>query len=389
MGSDKLVEMEGICKSFGNVRALDDVNLELAKGEIHAILGENGAGKTTLMNVLAGFVKRDSGVVRIRGKEVASQSPSAMMKLGVGMVHQHFSLIPTLTVYENFLLPNAEKNQGRKSLGYDEGRAKEMRDSAKLLGLEVDLDSRLSALSASERQKVEVSRLLYFGYDIVILDEPTSMLLPTEVEGLFQAMRRIASHGKGIIFLSHKLAEIKSVSDRVTVLRRGKEMGTLSTPEQSVEALVRLMLGENPLLMEKGAVPKESTPVLEVRNLVIRPVNGRGGVVFTPPVEGLVVRDREIVGMVGLAGSGQREIFDSVYGARAPHSGEIVFLGKEISKVKERDRIRAGIGYVPEDRQKVGLVPDLSVRDNLLLKDFGRFTHGFSLDGAEMDRVAR
>jgi ABC-type uncharacterized transport system ATPase subunit len=389
MDSTRLVEMHAIHKSFGSVQALQGVDFELAKGEVHAILGENGAGKTTLMNVLAGLLKPDEGSIHIKGESVEFGSPAASMKYGIGMVHQHFSLIQPLTAYENFVLPNVERNSRKRIVREEEDSLRAMKEVAETVGMSFNPKSKISSLSSNERQKLEIVRLLYFGFGIIILDEPTSALLSTEVEGLFRAIRKMRDEGKGVIFVSHKLEEIKSISDRVTVLRRGKNVGTFDSKNTSVSDLVKLMLGENPVIPEKQAsVSANENPILLLQGVKIPATHGRGGVEFSPPIDSLFVKHNEIVGVVGVGGSGQKEIFDAIYGLRLISHGEIVFNGRNIAKNTTRERITAGIGYIPEDRQTVGLCPDLSIRDNIVLKDVDEYSRGLSLDGQKMNEVA-
>ncbi len=353
---DVVAGLYGIHKKFPGVKALDDVTVELNRGEIHAVLGENGAGKTTLMNILFGLTLPDKGSIRVYGKDVKIKSPSDALKLGIGMVHQHFSLIPTLNVIENFKILSAEKK-------IDENEILELE---KRLNLHVDLNAKVGTLSAGERQRLEVLRLLYFNFNILIFDEPTSVLTPVETDMLLKELRKIVSEGKSIFFISHKLNEVKYVSDRITVLRRGKVVWSGYNDQARVEDLVNYMIGSVSISekIHDGAY-SSSEELLKIEQLRVK---GERSNLALNMNESIVVNKNEIVGIAGVAGNGQLELFDAIMGLRKIEKGRIFFNGKEITHLSARDRIEIGIGYIPEDRISTGVAPDLSVKENLLIK---------------------
>jgi simple sugar transport system ATP-binding protein len=353
---DVVVGLYGIHKKFPGVKALDDVTVELNRGEIHAVLGENGAGKTTLMNILFGLTLPDKGSIRVYGKDVKIKSPSDALKLGIGMVHQHFSLIPTLNVIENFKILSVEKK-------IDENEILELE---KRLNLHVDLNAKVGTLSAGERQRLEVLRLLYFNFNILIFDEPTSVLTPVETDMLLKELRKIVSEGKSIFFISHKLNEVKYVSDRITVLRRGKVVWSGYNDQARVEDLVNYMIGSVSISEKiRDGAYGSSEELLKIEQLRVK---GERSNLILNMNESIVVNKNEIVGIAGVAGNGQLELFDAIMGLRKIEKGRIFFNGKEITHLSARDRIEIGIGYIPEDRISTGVAPDLSVKENLLIK---------------------
>ncbi|MEM3906814.1 MAG: ABC transporter ATP-binding protein [Conexivisphaerales archaeon] len=384
MNNSKILIMSDITKSFSGKKALDHVNFDLEEGEIHALLGENGAGKTTLMNILFGLVSADEGKIVLKGQEVHITSPSEAIDHGIGMVHQHFSLIPTLNVLENFILVNVK---GRKI----DIRAQEIKEIANRLNLSINLDAKVSTLSAGERQRLEIIRMLYFGSDLMILDEPTSVLTPLETEGLFKELRELAKT-KSIIFISHKLNEVKQISNRISVLRKGKMVGTIINDKNAtIEALVKMMIEKMPSMVKKEPAEGDSVrPLLVVDSIKIYGKRNELAIDFKPPIKELVIGRNEIVGLAGVAGNGQRELFNGVAGLERIHGGSITFDGRDITKLSIAARIHLGIGYVPEDRLTVGLAPDLSVKDNLILKDIdkGEYKNRFSLNDAKLRRRA-
>ena len=353
---DVVAGLYGIHKKFPGVKALDDVTVELNRGEIHAVLGENGAGKTTLMNILFGLTMPDKGSIRVYGKDVKIKSPSNALKLGIGMVHQHFSLIPTLNVIENFKILSVEKK-------IDENEILELE---KRLNLHVDLNAKVGTLSAGERQRLEILRLLYFNFNILILDEPTSVLTPVETDMLLKELRKIATEGKSIFFISHKLNEVKYISDRITVLRRGKVVWSGYNDQARVEDLVNYMIGSVSISekIHDGAY-SSSEELLKIEQLRVK---GERSNLALKINGSIVVNKNEIVGIAGVAGNGQLELFDAIMGLKKIEKGRIFFKGKEITHLSVRDRIKIGIGYIPEDRIKTGVAPDLSVKENLLIK---------------------
>jgi general nucleoside transport system ATP-binding protein len=369
-----LVELRGIVKEFPGVRANDGVDFELRPGEVHALLGENGAGKTTLMNVLAGLVQPDAGAIGIRGEPVDLGSPRDAIDHGIGMVHQHFRLVDRFTAAENV------------TLGWHSPRtlirARQLeREIARLseeYGMRVDPGRPVWQLSVGEQQRVEILKNLYWGANVLILDEPTAVLTPQEAVLLFEGLREMASEARGIVFITHKLKEVMSVADRVTVLRRGRHVATMEKEETSEAELARLMIGRD-LPRTAAPIPREpGSPVLRLE--AVEADDERG----LPALAGidLEVREGEILGIAGVAGNGQRALAEVVVGLRDIRAGCVVFEGRDISRWGIRRRIQAGIGYCPEDRLRFGVAPTLSVQDNLIAKSYGRAPVGgrFLLD---------
>jgi general nucleoside transport system ATP-binding protein len=369
-----LVSLRGIVKEFPGVRANDGVDFELRRGEVHALLGENGAGKTTLMNVLAGLLQPDAGTIAIRGEAVELRSPRNAIDRGIGMVHQHFRLVDRFTAAENV------------TLGWHTPRTlirpRELeREIARLsedYGMRVDPGRPLWQLSVGEQQRIEILKNLYRGADVLILDEPTAVLTPQEARQLFESLRGMADEGRGIVFITHKLEEVMSVADRVTVLRRGRDVATLKKRESSEAELARLMIGHD-LPRPVEPMPREAgTTVLRLEGVEADDERG------LPALTGidLEVREGEILGIAGVAGNGQRALAEVVVGLREIHAGRVLFDGNDISHWGIRRRIDAGIGYCPEDRLRFGLAPALSVRENLIAKSYGKAPVGgrFLLD---------
>ncbi len=376
-----LVRMEGIVKRFPGVLANDHVDFELVPGEVHALLGENGAGKTTLMNILFGIYTPDEGRIYVRGEEVWIGSPRDAIRLGIGMVHQHFLLVDRHTVAENV------------ALGFAESQLSPLREVRRRIsefseryGLKVDPDAYVWQLSAGEQQRVEIIKALYAGADILILDEPTSVLTPQETRELFEVLRRMRDEGKGVIFITHKLEEVMAVADRVTVLRRGKVIGTVPASETDERSLARMMVGREVLFrLEKGEV-QVGPPALEVRDLWV--VGDRGldavrGVTMT-------VRRGEIYGIAGVAGNGQRELIEAIAGLRKVKSGSIHISGVDVTNKSPKVIHGMGVAHVPEERLRHGIVPNLSVAENLVLKDYDRepFSRGVLLNYEAIERNA-
>lgn len=370
--ADNVVTMRSIVKRFPGVLANDHVDFEARAGEIHALLGENGAGKTTLMNILYGIYQPDEGEIIIRGSPVTIPSPREAIKLGIGMVHQHFRLVETHTVAENIVLglPGNFFNPARAA------RSK-IREFSERYNLTVDPDARIWQLSAGEQQRVEVIKALYRGADILILDEPTSMLTPGEAEELFAVLRRMASEGKTIIFITHKLDEVMSISDRVTVLRQGRVEATLETAHTSKRELARLMVGREVLFRVERKDMPPGEEVLRIEDLHV--LNDKG----LPAVKGvsLSVARGEIVGIAGVAGNGQRELVEALVGLRRAEGGRVSVNGREITNQPPKVVIEHGVCYVPGERL-TGLVPEMSVAENLILKGYRhqRFCRGPFLD---------
>ncbi|MDR3275669.1 MAG: ABC transporter ATP-binding protein [Treponema sp.] len=358
------VEMLDITKVFPGVLANDRVRLEVAQGEIHALLGENGAGKSTLMSILFGLYPPDSGTIRIRGREVRIQSPNDAADLGIGMVHQHFKLIHNFTVTENIILGLESRNRlGNLDLGAAEKRVGEL--SARY-GFAVDPRAKIEDITVGMQQRVEILKILYRNADILIFDEPSAVLIPQEIDELMAIFNRLRSEGKTILFITHKLKEIKAAADRCTVLRRGKYVGTVKVAGATGESLAEMMVGRavNFRVDKRPAKPGEL--VLKIENLTVLGANG------APAVRNLSLELRagEILGIAGVDGNGQREFVAAIAGILPVKSGRILLKGRDMGRESIRGRIAAGIGLVPEDRYQHGLVLDFRLDENLILKSY-------------------
>lgn len=357
------VEMRGIVKRFPGVLAVDNVDFDLRAGEIHALLGENGAGKSTLMNVLAGLYRPDDGLIKIHGRPADSRSPRDAIERGVGMVHQHFMLVPSQTVTENILLGLDEPRFLMRLARYDQ-RVAELGDR---FGLHVDPQARIWQLSVGEQQRVEILKVLYRGADVLILDEPTAVLAPQEIEELFNTLRSMKAQGKSIIFISHKLGEVTAVADRITVLRKGRVAAAgLDAASTSTAELARLMVGREVLFRVEKAQREPGEVVLSVEN--VHALNDKG----LPALRGvsLQVRSGEILGIAGVAGNGQRELAEIITGLRRCTAGGVMVHGQKVSGGSASAAIRQGVAHVPEDRTGMGSAPNLSLTDNLIMKSY-------------------
>jgi len=364
------VEMRGICKSWPGVVANDHVNLEVRKGEIHALVGENGAGKTTLMNILYGLIHPDSGEIAINGQTAHISGPRDAIRLGIGMVHQHFMLIPPLTVAENIVLG---REPGGLASPYDFNRARaDIRDLSRRYGLSIDPDTRIERLSVGLQQRVEILKVLYRGAAILIMDEPTGVLTPQETFELFGVLRGLVAQGKTIIFITHKLREVLEVSDRITVLRRGKNAGELITSETNQAEIARMMVGREVLLRVNKTPAHPGPVVLHVENvhaLSDRDLEILHGVSFD-------VHAGEILGIAGVEGNGQSEMVEALTGMRKITSGKVTITpvkdgqpGEtlDITTMNAREVRRFGLAHIPEDRRGSGLVLTDSIEDNTIL----------------------
>jgi general nucleoside transport system ATP-binding protein len=364
MTETPVLELRGVTKRFPGVLANDRIDFDLRRGEVHALLGENGAGKSTLMNVLYGLYHPDEGEIRIDGKRVSIGSPREAIDHGIGMVHQHFMLIPVMTVAENIVLAS-EPTRGRLLFDYEAAKAR-VRELSTPFGLAVDPDARIEAITVGQEQRVEILKALYRGAEILILDEPTAVLTPQEAGELFQILDGLKSQGKSIIFISHKLNEVLEVADRITVLRRGKKIETREREGATEAELARAMVGREVLLRVEKGDAKPGETLLEVRDL--RVVDERGleavrGVSFE-------VRSGEIVGIAGVDANGQSELIDAITGLRPVASGTVVVGGSDVTDASTRDVLDAGVGHIPEDRHVRGLVLDFSLAENLALEDY-------------------
>ena len=360
------VELRDITKRFPGVVANDGVQFEAAAGEVHALLGENGAGKSTLSNILTGLYRPDEGEILLDGGLVSFASPRDALDAGIGMVHQHFRLVPPFTVAENVMLGD-HRGEGKKFMVHPRRVERRVADLGERYRIAVDPRARIWQLSLGEQQRVEILKALYREAQVLILDEPTAVLTPQEAESLFETLRVMAAEGRTVIFISHKLHEVKAVSDRVTVLRDGKTIETVDTASATPRSLAALMVGREVSLtarVERGVEVGE--PVLEVRDLWAG--GDRGG----EAVRGvdLTVCAGEIVGIAGVAGNGQRELAETISGMRSPSRGEIRVGGRKLRGGDAREAIRAGIAHVPEDRLHTGVAPSLSIASNLALKAY-------------------
>jgi simple sugar transport system ATP-binding protein len=368
------VELRDITKRFPGVVANDGVHFEAAEGEVHALLGENGAGKSTLSNILTGLYRPDGGEILLGGTPVSFASPREALEAGIGMVHQHFRLVPPFTVAENVILGD-HRGEGKKFMVHPRRIERRVAELGERYRIAVDPRARVWQLSIGEQQRVEILKALYREARILILDEPTAVLTPQEAESLFETLRVMADEGRTIIFISHKLHEVKAVSDRVTVLRDGKTIDTVDTASATPRSLAALMVGREVSLatrVERGNEIGE--PVLEVRSLWAP--GDRGG----DALRGidLTLCAGEILAIAGVAGNGQRELAETITGMRTPSRGEIVVGGRRLRGGDARAAIRAGVAHVPEDRLHTGVAPSLPISSNVVLKSYrgGGVTHG-------------
>jgi simple sugar transport system ATP-binding protein len=358
------IEMLEITKAFPGVLANDAVNLRVKTGEIHALLGENGAGKSTLMSILFGLYEPDSGVIKIRGKEVKIRSPNDAAAQHIGMVHQHFKLVHNFTVTENIVLGLEPKNFiGNVDLRYAEKRVIQISET---YGLAVDPKAKIENITVGMQQRVEIFKILYRNADILIFDEPTAVLTPQEIDELLFIFRRLKAEGKTILFITHKLQEIKASADRCTVLRRGKYIDTVDVTKVNEAELAEKMVGRQISFKPEKKIFKPGGIVLKIENLTV--IGAKG----TIAVNGLSleVRSGEIVGIAGIDGNGQAELVGAITGLLPIHSGRVFLNGRDISKNSIRKRNESGLGMVPEDRHKYGLVLDFRADENLILKSF-------------------
>jgi ABC-type uncharacterized transport system ATPase subunit len=363
MADAPLLELRGITKEFPGVLANDQVDFELAKGEVHALLGENGAGKSTLMNILYGLYHPDEGEILLNGQTVRIGSPRDAIDLGIGMVHQHFMLIPVMTVAENIVLANEPSNGPFLDLA---GAEKRVRELSTQFGLAVRPDARVDSISVGMQQRAEILKALYRGAEILILDEPTAVLTPQEAQELFAIIRSLQGEGKSIIFISHKLNEVLEIADRITVLRQGKHVDTVPRAGATQEGLARLMVGRDVVLRVEKPPAEPGETLLKVEDLYVRDIRDLEavrGVSFE-------VKAGEIVGIAGVDGNGQTELIDAITGLRKPVSGRILVAGDDLTNEGARACLDVGVGHIPEDRQLRGLVLDFTLAENLALHDY-------------------
>ena len=359
-----ILEAKGITKQFPGVLANDHVDFDLQKGEIHALLGENGAGKTTLMNILYGLYLPDSGEILVNGEPAAIHSPKDSISLGIGMVHQHFMLIPVFTVAENIML-------GEETLRYgfvldQKAVIKRVHELSKQYSLEVDPEALTGQLPVGVQQRVEIVKTLYRDAKILILDEPTAVLTPQEVEDLFKIVRELTKRGVSIIFITHKLKEVLAVADRITVMRGGTVVGTVKPKETNEAKLAAMMVGREVILKVDKEPAKPGAEVLKVEGLRVRDARGLEtvrGVSFD-------VRAGEILGIAGVQGNGQTELVEALTGLRSVLGGRIIFSGKDMTGKSPRPITETGMAHIPEDRQRHGLVLPFTVADNMVLNTY-------------------
>ncbi|PLR69809.1 MULTISPECIES: ABC transporter ATP-binding protein [Bacillaceae] len=367
-----VIEMLGIRKEFPGIVANDNINLQVKKGEIHALLGENGAGKSTLMNVLFGLYQPEKGEIRVKGNAVNITNPNIANDLGIGMVHQHFMLVNNFTVTENIILGNEPTKTGKINLKDAEKQVKEISEK---YGLAVNPSAKISDISVGMQQRVEILKTLYRGAEILIFDEPTAVLTPQEIKELITIMKALIKEGKSIILITHKLKEIMEVCDRVTVIRKGEGIGTVNVAETNPNELAALMVGREVLFTTEKmeAHPKEE--VLKIDNLVVK--DSRNVTVIDSL--NLSVKAGEIVGIAGVDGNGQSELIEAITGLMSSESGSILLNGKDISNQRPRSITEAGVGHIPQDRHKHGLVLDFPVGENMVLQTY--YKKPFSKNG--------
>ncbi len=381
---DYVIEMLGIRKEFGNFVANNNITLQLKQGEIHALLGENGAGKSTLMNVLFGLYQPEGGEIRVRGKAVKITNPNIANDLGIGMVHQHFMLVENFTVTENIILGTEPTKMGIVNI---KDAAKKVQALSEKYGLDVDPNAKIEDITVGMQQRVEILKTLYRGAEILIFDEPTASLTPQEITELIQIMRRLIAEGKSIILITHKLKEIMEVSDRVTIIRKGEGIGTVVTAATNPDQLAEMMVGRQ---VEFKTEKTDATPtdeVLAIENLVVTDYRN------IDKVKGLNlnVRKGEIVGIAGIDGNGQSELIEAITGLRKIKSGKVKLNGKDITNMKPRKITEEGVGHIPQDRHKHGLVLDFPIGHNIALQTYYQspIAKGFVMDYKKVSEKAR
>jgi len=373
-----VLEVRGISKKFPGVVANDNVDLDLQEGEIHCLLGENGAGKSTLMNIIYGLSAPDAGEIRLRGKPIALRSPKDAIALGIGMVHQHFMLVPVFTVTENIMLGAEEK----RGLVLDRRKVSaRVRELSKEYGLDVDPDARVEDLPVGAQQRVEIIKALYRNAQVLILDEPTAVLTPPEVDELLIVLKGLIKKGVSVLFITHKLREVLEVADRITVMRGGRVVASAKPEESDERSLAALMVGREVILQVDKSEAAPTHEVLEVKDLS---VGGRHPGMDEVRRVSFTVRAGEILGIAGVQGNGQTELIEAITGLRRPGSGKVSLMGRDITGVGARTLIEHGVSHVPEDRHRHGLVLSYSIADNLVLCTYNQppfGTNGVLHDG--------
>ena len=372
MSQQYAIELKGITKTFGSVVANKNVELNVRQGEILALLGENGSGKTTLMNMLSGIYQPDAGQIFVDGKEVAIHSPEASKRLGIGMVHQHFKLVDVFSAADNIWMGKEKAGLTLKKDRYDK-----IAEIAAKFGFDIDPRKKVYNMSVSEKQTLEIIKVLYYGAKIIILDEPTAVLTVQEIRKLFDVLRRMKEQGHSIIIITHKLNEVMEISDRVAILRKGEYITTVNTNETSEQALTEWMVGRKIDLNIDRPVMEKTRPLLEVRNLKIRSDEG------SMAIDGVnfYIRGGEILGVAGIAGCGQKELCEAIAGLRPIEEGQMIHQGDNIVGLPPKAILEKGISmsFIPEDRLGMGLAPSLSITDNMILKNYSD-TKGIFVD---------
>jgi len=362
--SEYAIELKKITKTFGKVVANKNVNLNVKKGEILSLLGENGSGKTTLMNMISGIYFPDKGEILIDGEPVIIKSPKDAFKYGIGMIHQHFKLVDIFSAAENIILGmNGNKRLKMKDVN------QEVSDIANRYGFDIDPKKKIYDMSVSEKQTVEIIKVLYRGANILILDEPTAVLTPQEIEKLFKVLKAMRDDGKSIIIITHKLNEVMEISDRVTILRKGTYVGTVNTSETSEKELTEMMVGRKINLKIDRVKTDFDKPLLEIRNLTVKADDGSDAIKNV----NFYIRGGEMLGIAGISGCGQKELCEAIAGIRPISAGQITHMGESIVHLKPKEIIAKGISmsFIPEDRLGMGLAPSFSITDNMMLKDYG------------------
>lgn len=382
-GHENVVVMTDITKRFPGVLANDQVDFTLRKGEVHALLGENGAGKSTLMNILAGLYRAESGSISVHGKPVSFGSPREAIEEGIGMVHQHFMLVPSQSVTENILL-GLKEPRFRMRLSEFNNKVAAM---AEQYGLHVDPDAKIWQLSVGEHQRVEILKMLYRGADVLIMDEPTAVLAPSEIAELFNTLRSMTKQGKSIVFISHKLQEVMEISDRVTVLQKGKVTSSgINTRDVTRADLAQLMVGRKVIFRIEKKEVQAGNVVLDVKDL--KAINDKG--IQALNGVNLNVKEGEIVGLAGVAGNGQNELAEALAGLREVTDGSVLVNNRDLTNKPVKQGIRQGISLIPADRTHVGTAPNLSVTDNVIMKNYDQspISRGWRVMSSEAENYA-
>lgn len=366
------MDMHGIVKRFPGVLAVDRVDFDVRAGEVHALLGENGAGKSTLMKILYGLYQSDAGQILLNGTPTAIKSPAQAISQGIGMIHQHFMLVPSLTVAENVALGLKSSREPLLDLDVVSERINQL---AQTYGLQVDPECPVWQLAVGEQQRIEILKALYRGAALLILDEPTAVLTPQEVDDLFVTLHQMAKDGHALIFISHKLREVLEISDRVTVLRDGRVVGAVPTQEATRQSLARMMVGRDVVFQYERKAVQVGAPLLEVENLWAQSDRG------TPALRGvsLSVQAGEILGLAGVSGNGQRELAQVIFGLRPATQGHVRFEGQDVTNKPPSTLNQMGMSYIPEERMIDGVIRDFSVSENLMLQDHGQSPYALGI----------